>query len=190
MAKNVVFAVIETSNADIKQKVEILEKPKETIMDDSLKSLLGLQQKLAHQLAMSSLIQVAVENANEAFLVTDSVLEDGGPTIVYVNRAFERMTGYSFKEVVGKTPRMLQGPKTDRDTLDRLKKTLKEGKPFFGRAINYRKDGSEYMLEWHISAVVDPETNETRQFVSIQRSLNDLPLLSQEDLDHLTEATK
>jgi PAS domain S-box-containing protein len=156
-------------------------------MNDSLRSLLELQRELAAQLAMSSMIQVAVENANEAFLVTDSQLVDGGPKILYVNHAFEKMTGYAYDEVVGKTPRLLQGPKTDRETLDRLKRTLEEGKPFFGRAINYRKDGTEYMLEWHIAGIADPETNEIKQYVSIQRSLNDLPLITQEDLDHLTK---
>ncbi len=49
------------------------------------------------------------------------------------------MTGYLPEEVIGKTPRILQGPKTDRAILDRLKRRLIEGQAFFGHSINYRK---------------------------------------------------
>jgi diguanylate cyclase (GGDEF)-like protein/PAS domain S-box-containing protein len=66
------------------------------------------------------------------------------------------MTGYAPEEVVGKTPRILQGPKTDRAELDRLRRHLSRGEPFDGgEAINYRKDGSEYVVNWHIVPLRD-----------------------------------
>jgi PAS domain S-box-containing protein len=67
-----------------------------------------------------------------------------GPKIEYVNPAFTRMTGYAADEVLGRTPRLLQGPGTDRTVLDRMRASLVAGEPFQGEAINYRKDGSTY----------------------------------------------
>lgn len=82
------------------------------------------------------------------------------------------MTGYSREEVIGKSPRILQGPKTDRKVLDELRRCLENGEPFFGETINYRKDGSEYYLEWHISPVRDAAGKITH-FVSVQRDISE-----------------
>ena len=66
------------------------------------------------------------------------------------------MTGYTSAEVVGRSPRFLQGPKTYRPVLDRLRQSLAEDKLFQGQAVNYRKDGSEFLMAWSISEVKDP----------------------------------
>ena len=55
-----------------------------------------------------------IEAAAESMLVTTVDLDWPGPTIVYANPAFERMTGWSRSEIIGKTPRILQGVETDR----------------------------------------------------------------------------
>ena len=55
----------------------------------------------------------AIEAAAESILITTAELDAPGPSIVYVNPAFERITGWSRAEVVGQSPRILQGPKTD-----------------------------------------------------------------------------
>ena len=55
-----------------------------------------------------------VEAAAESVLVTTADLDPPGPTILYVNPAFEKMTVWSRAYVVGKSPRILQGPHTDR----------------------------------------------------------------------------
>lgn len=54
-----------------------------------------------------------LEAASESILVTDADLERPGPIIVYANPAFERMTGWSARDVIGESPRILQGAKTD-----------------------------------------------------------------------------
>lgn len=69
-----------------------------------------------------------------------------GYPIVYANPAFTLMTGYEPEEVIGKSPSILQGPKTDQEVIDRLKMDITHGRVFNGRAINYRKDGSEFMM--------------------------------------------
>ncbi len=97
-----------------------------------------------------------MRHVSEAVVITTTQLDPPGPEIVYVNEGFCRMTGYTAKEVVGKTPRILQGPKTDRAELDRLRRHLFRGEPFDGgEAINYRKDGSEYVVNWHIVPLRD-----------------------------------
>lgn len=116
------------------------------------------------------IIRAAVEHAFDSVTVTTAQLDEPGPQILYVNPAFTRMTGYSAEEVIGKTPRLLQGPKTDRGTLDRLRKSLSEGKPFVGEAFNYRKDGSEFVLEWRIDGVRDRQ-GVIRYWVAIQRDI-------------------
>ncbi len=114
-----------------------------------------------------------MENAFDSILITTAELESPGPRIIYVNRAFTAMTGYAPEEVIGRTPRLLQGPKTDRAVLDRLRDCLSRGEPFHGEAVNYRKDGSEFILEWEITPLRDGQENITH-FVSIQRDITHL----------------
>lgn len=101
------------------------------------------------------LLETAVLHSNESILITTTDLEEPGPTIVYVNPAFTRITGYTAAEVIGKNPRLLQGPKTERAVLDRLRRQCAAGEIFRGEAINYRKDGQEFYLEWSIAPVRD-----------------------------------
>lgn len=133
------------------------------------------------------LLQLAVHDAEDSVLITDAELEPPGPRIVFVNPGFTRLTGYSVKEVLGKTPRILQGPKTDRKVLDRLKHCLKNGKPFSGETINYRKNGEEYYLEWHISPIRNRRGAITH-FVSVQRDITER-IMAQEISEKLKQQT-
>ncbi len=78
------------------------------------------------------------------------------------------MTGYEADEIVGETPRILQGPRTDRAVLDRLRRELESARPFSGQTFNYRKVGTEYVLDWAIAPVVDA-TGQLTHYVSVQR---------------------
>ncbi len=111
-----------------------------------------------------------IEQAAEAIVITQTRLDPPGPEIVFVNPAFTRMTGYSAEEVLGKSPRILQGPETNRKTLDRLRQNLTEGRPFQGETMNYRKDGSTFVLEWCIIPIEDT-TTQTHYFASVQRDI-------------------
>ncbi|HEX3989479.1 MAG TPA: PAS domain S-box protein [Verrucomicrobiae bacterium] len=118
------------------------------------------------------LLGSAVEQCKEAIVITDAQLDLPGPKIVFVNPAFTRMTGYTAEEAIGKTPRILQGPKTEKAVLDRLRKNLERGETFQGEAINYRKDGKEFNLEWHVAPLRD-EDQKTTHFVAIQRDITE-----------------
>ncbi|GJD58901.1 HWE histidine kinase domain-containing protein [Methylobacterium dankookense] len=114
----------------------------------------------------------AVEATGEAVLITSAELNEPGPRIEYANPAFTRMTGYAPREVLGRSPRLLQGPGTERAVLDRMRAALAVGEPFQGEAVNYRKDGSAYVVEWLITPLRDAEGRIVR-WVSAQRDITE-----------------
>jgi PAS domain S-box-containing protein len=125
--------------------------------------LLGAEQEL-------KLLETAVAQAKEAVLITSAELDPPGPEILFVNPAFSEMTGYSQEEILHKTPRILQGPKSDRAMLQRLREALSRGEPFSGETVNYRKDGGEYYVEWDITPI-RTSGGEISHFLSIQRNV-------------------
>ena len=118
------------------------------------------------------LLNSAVLQSREGILITDAELDLPGPRIIFVNPAFTKMTGYTAEEVIGKTPRILQGPRTDKAVLDRLRQNLERGEVFEGEAINYRKDGTEFDLEWQIAPIRDAGGTITH-FLAIQRDITE-----------------
>ena len=94
-----------------------------------------------------ALLQVLAENSFDSVLVTDSSSEG---KIVYANEAFEKLTGHDFSSVIGKTPRILQGPGTDEKVIARLSNAMKSGEKFEGKAINYKKDGTPFIMHWRV----------------------------------------
>lgn len=120
----------------------------------------------------SVLLQVALEQSFNAVMITNADRSGVGPVIVYCNAALCAMTGYSEAELLGKSPRMLQGPATDRQVLQRLRDCLDTGAYFEGAAINYRKNGEIYHLEWNISPVRD-DADAIQYFVSVQRDVTE-----------------
>lgn len=97
---------------------------------------------------------IVLENLSRGIMVTDATLDaPRGPRIIYVNRAWTRITGYDRDEVLGKTPRILQGKHTDRAVLRRLRACLQERKTFHGQTWNYRKNGQPFMMNWICYAI-------------------------------------
>ena len=120
----------------------------------------------------SHLLRAALDGTQDAVLITDHQLERPGPRILYVNQAFTRLTGYAPEEIIGKTPRVLQGPLTDRQVLDSLREKLTRGESFVGETINYRRDGSTFLLQWIVDPVVGAN-GRVSHYVSIQRDVTD-----------------
>lgn len=137
------------------------------------------------------LIQSAVDQVREAVVITDNQLSKPGPHIIYVNPAFTDMTGYHLEEVVGCSPRILQGPRTNAELLIRLRDALARGQTFVGETINYRKNGSEYAVEWAINPLRDPQGH-TSHWVAIQRDITarqtseQLARVHRDQLSHVT----
>jgi len=116
------------------------------------------------------LLDAAAARMNDILLITEAGPFDSpdGPRIVYVNNAFERLTGYTAAEVIGRTPRLLQGPRTQRTELDRIRTALERCEPVRAEVINYGRDGREYWLDMDITPLVD-DTGRPTHFVSLQR---------------------
>ncbi|MGI4763505.1 MAG: putative bifunctional diguanylate cyclase/phosphodiesterase [Janthinobacterium lividum] len=119
------------------------------------------------------LLESVVVNANDAVLITDAEPIDlPGPRIVYCNAAFERTTGYSEAEVLGKTPRILQSGAINRGSLDRLKSALRKWRPVEVELLNQHKDGTEFWVELSIVPVAN-EKGWFTHWVSVQRDITD-----------------
>jgi len=117
-----------------------------------------------------NLLETAVAQAKEAVVITSAQLELPGPEIIFVNPAFCEMTGYTRDELLLKTPRILQGPKSNLIMLQRLREALKRGEVFSGETVNYRKDRSEYYVEWDITPIRANDGG-IAYFLSIQRNV-------------------
>lgn len=113
----------------------------------------------------------ALEQANEAVLITEAEpLDPPGPRITWVNPACTDMTGYAPDELLGHTPRMLQGPDTDSDVLAKVRSALEAEEPVRAETVNYRKDGTPYVVEWRIAPVHDDGGTLTH-WISVQRDV-------------------
>ena len=104
-----------------------------------------------------------------AIVITDADLRAGCKVLV-ANPAFCEMTGYALDELKGRGLGMLQGPDTDEGVIGHLRDCLETGRHFDGSTINYRKDGSPYVVRWNISPVRDDDGVITH-FVSVQQDL-------------------
>ena len=97
----------------------------------------------------------AITATHNGIIVTDALA--GDDPIVYVNRGFERITGYSAEEVVGHNARFLQSGERDQPSLDELQKAIRENREWSGMFRNYRKDGAVFWNEHNVSPVYDEE---------------------------------
>ncbi|MFY7901055.1 MAG: PAS domain S-box protein, partial [Chitinophagaceae bacterium] len=119
------------------------------------------------------LFESAIKNTSECILITEAEpIDEPGPKIVFVNDAFTKFTGYKLEEVIGKTPRILQGPKTDRKVLDELKESLRNWRPHRFEIVNYKKNGEEFNQEIAIVPIAD-ETGWFTHWVSVQQNVTE-----------------
>jgi len=117
------------------------------------------------------LLEASVSRLNDLVIITDvAPLDEPGPRIRFVNDALVRATGYSRDELIGATPRMLQGPDTERAELDRIRTALTRLEPVHCELINYTKQGEPYWLELDIVPVAE-EGSVISHFVAVQRDI-------------------
>jgi PAS domain S-box-containing protein len=97
---------------------------------------------------------IVLENLRRGIMVTDTFLDGpAGPRIVYVNRAWLKMTGYDRNDIRGQTPRLLQGRHSDRTVLRTVKTKLLNREVFHGQTWNYRRSGEPFMMNWYCYAI-------------------------------------
>jgi two-component system cell cycle sensor histidine kinase/response regulator CckA len=122
-------------------------------------------------------LAAAVDQAAEAVVVTDP---EG--TIEYVNPAFERITGYTRDEAIGRNPRLLKSGRHDAHFYRDLWATITGGRPWTGHFVNRRKDGSLYEEEATISPVRD-DRGVICNFVAVKRDVTN-EIAMQQQLVH------
>ena len=124
----------------------------------------SVQKALKDEDVSLSVLKALADNSFDSVLITDA---SPAGKIIYANKAFKTLTGYDPGEAVGKTPRILQGPATKKSVLNRVRKALQNGGKFHGSAINYKKDGTPFIMEWRV--VPAKVGKNIRVWVAIQR---------------------
>lgn len=114
-------------------------------------------------------LKALADNSFDSILITDATSKT---KILYANKAFKKLTGYSPDEVLGKTPKILQGSATDKTVIARLTKTLSAGTRFEGKAINYKKDGTPFLMHWRVVPV--KVGKDTKVWLAIQRETSSI----------------
>lgn len=108
-------------------------------------------------MSLIQLISALAGDSELAVVVTDGLLLASGPHIRYVNAAFERLTGYASQELIGASPRILQGPATSLAARKRMAKALRAGQRHSTTLVNYRKSGEPYRCAIDIFPLLTPE---------------------------------
>ncbi|CCQ11623.1 sensory box/GGDEF domain protein [Pseudoalteromonas luteoviolacea B = ATCC 29581] len=134
--------------------------------------------QLVSQCSPLELLKQLLMHSHHAVVITDAD-ESNGHKIVYANNVFCKSTGYSLAELVGMSPRILQGPESNYEVIKKIKPELQQKGFFYGASINYRKDGSIYPVEWNISEIKDQQGKVTH-YISIQKDLTNLKHLAQQ----------
>ncbi|MGZ3964371.1 MAG: PAS domain S-box protein [Mucilaginibacter sp.] len=119
------------------------------------------------------LLESVITNTKDTVMITEAEPFDGpGPRILYVNEAFTKMTGYTADEVIGKTPRMLQGPNSDKEALGKLGAALRRWESYEVTTINYKKNGEEFWVNFSVTPVAD-ETGWYTHWIAIERDVTE-----------------
>uniref|UniRef100_UPI0030ED253F PAS domain S-box protein n=1 Tax=Emticicia oligotrophica TaxID=312279 RepID=UPI0030ED253F len=119
------------------------------------------------------LFESVVINANDAILITEpEPFDEPGPKIMYANKAFTKMTGYEVEEIIGNTPSILQGPKTDAKELAKLSQALQKWESCEGTSINYKKNGEEFWVNFTLTPVAN-EKGWFTHWIAIARDITE-----------------
>lgn len=112
-----------------------------------------------------------IERIPDAALLTDAPAPGAQPIVLAANEAFERLSGYDRTEILGRSPKMLQGMETDPGARAAVRRAIDEGEPAQAVFINYRKDGTAYSCELTLEPLREPSGSLTH-YLGIARDLD------------------
>jgi diguanylate cyclase (GGDEF)-like protein/PAS domain S-box-containing protein len=128
------------------------------------------------------LLQTSIARLNDIVMITEAG-RGSAPRIVFVNDAFERLTGYSQAEVINRTPELLEGPLTQATELDRIRKARRRWQPIRTELINYKKNGDIFWLEVEI-VPVDESPRGVKHWVTVGRDIT-ARKAADDEIEHL-----
>ena len=136
------------------------------------------------------LLESVITHTNDAVIITEAQpVDEIGHKIIYVNEAFTKMTGYAAVEIIGKTPSILQGPKSDREELTKLTKAIENWEPCEVTTTNYKKNGEEFWTNFTVIPVADEKGTYTH-WISIERDVTESKLAKEKLIEAKEEAEK
>ncbi len=112
----------------------------------------------------------ALSATAEGIAIADARLPDN--PLIYVNSGFERLTGYSAQEVLGRNCRFLQGAGTDPEALEKLRAALRARREVTVLLFNYRKDGTGFWNRLAVTPVCDA-AGEVTHFIGVQSDVTE-----------------
>ncbi|EJM02133.1 MULTISPECIES: PAS domain-containing protein [unclassified Pseudomonas] len=117
----------------------------------------------------ASLLQMVINASNDGIVVAEKEGEQND-ILIYVNPAFERLTGYTSEEILYQDCRFLQSGDRDQDSLKLIRETLDNGGSCREILRNYRKDGTPFWNELSLSTVKNADDGQT-YFVGVQKDV-------------------
>ncbi|MBQ0741811.1 MAG: PAS domain-containing protein [Pseudomonas sp.] len=118
----------------------------------------------------AKLLQLVVNASNDGICVAEQEGDDN--ILIYVNKAFETLTGYKTDDILYQDCRFLQKDDRDQPGLDAIRKAVKEGVPCRQVIRNYRKDGSPFWNELSITPVFN-EADQLTYYIGIQKDVTE-----------------
>lgn len=172
--KDDLFALILKDVTDLKLAQEELTKYAEelaqqvqtlTQLKEALQRANDTLQAQSEQLRLLAAVAAHTDNA--------VIITDAEGKAVWVNRGFEKLTGYTLEDVRGRVPgKLLQGPETDPNTVARIREKLRKKEPFVEEILNYSRDGRPYWLRLYITPLTD-ELNRVTHFMAIELDITE-----------------
>ncbi|GAA3894623.1 hypothetical protein GCM10022228_02200 [Halomonas cibimaris] len=117
-----------------------------------------------------ALLERIVDASEDGIVVAEQ--EGDENILIYVNKGFERLTGYSADEILYRDCRFLQGDDRDQEALDAIRRALKQGLPSRQVLRNYKKDGTMFYNELSITPVFD-EADNLMYYIGVQKDVTD-----------------
>ena len=137
-----------------------------------------------HQVqAQLELLQTSISRLNDIVLIAEAEPEGKGLRIVFANDAFEKQTGYSQAEVLGRSPDLLQGPLTQKSQINRINQALQHSQPVRVELINYKKNGEQFWMELEL-VPVDQHDRGPTHWVAVGRDVT-ARKAADDEIEHL-----
>lgn len=116
------------------------------------------------------LLERIIDASEDGIVVAEQ--EGDENILIYVNKGFERLTGYSADEILYRDCRFLQNEDRDQDSLISIREALKDGRPSREILRNYRKDGTMFWNELSITPVYD-EADQLMYCIGVQKDVTE-----------------